>query len=102
MTEKELKVTKVDTLPPHFLKLIQQKNADDLLFFRIDLDTPDTDGVNHIQIREMFKHRKEPFPKAIDIKEELSIKFDDSKYFLTVYKQKSTKTTLGYDTKQTL
>ena len=50
----------------------------------------------------MFKHRKEPFPKSIDLKEELSVKFEDSKYYLSLYKQKTTSTKLGYDSKQTL
>ena len=98
----DIAVTPVDTLPPHLLKLIQQRNADDVNYFKIEITEPDTNGVLHFQIREVYKHRKEPFPKSINLREEQSVKFDDSKYLLSIYKQKSTETKLSYDTKQTL
>jgi hypothetical protein len=63
-------VTKVDTLPPHLLKLIQLKNADDVNYFKIELDQPESNGVYNFQIREVYKHRKEPFPKSISLKDE--------------------------------
>jgi len=37
------------------------------------------------ELKEVFKKRVEPFPSLIAIKDDHQVKFEDSKYFLSLY-----------------
>jgi len=50
-----------------------------------------------LQITEMFKRRKNPFPSLVAIKEELSVMFTDTKHFLSLYPTKTQKTSFNHN-----
>jgi oligosaccharyltransferase complex subunit alpha (ribophorin I) len=72
---------------------VNAKNASDTVFYKIDTKAADQSGkgVFSITVREIYKRRKEAFPAKISIREELSLRFIDSKYYISVYPTKTQK-----------
>jgi hypothetical protein len=98
-----LKVTRVDKLSLAVLSKFTDKNASDLIFFRVELPASnDNKGFYAITVKELYKRRKEPFPSKIGIHDDHQIKFADSKYYLTVYPTKSQRLQIIYDASNTM
>ena len=60
------------------------------------------DGIIGVSVKEVYKRRKLPFPSTIAIREEQMVRFDDSKYYVSVYPTKSQKTQVQYNTGNTM
>ena len=70
---------------------IAEKNASDLAVFKIVLPTSENKAIVRLSVKELYKRRKEPFPHKISIREDMSLRFVDSKYYISVYPTKSQK-----------
>jgi len=49
-----------------------------------------------LTIKELYKRRKEPFPHKVAIREDMSLRFVDSKYYVSVYPTKSQKVQINH------
>jgi hypothetical protein len=88
-TYSSLKVVRLSESPSlSEFEGVSSSNASDLVFFKIELDEQELKDkkVIALEITEIFKKRLEPFPSTISLKEDQYVKFEDSKYFLSVYK----------------
>ena len=67
------------------------RNASDTVFYKIEIkSSADQSGKGvSLSVREIYKRRKEPFPAKITIREELNLRFVDSKYYISVYPTKT-------------
>ena len=83
---KDLKVSKAKKPPQQEFKDL---NLDNYAFYKIELLE---DGPQNLEIREVYKRRILPLPKEIALREEQLVKFDDNKYFLSVYPAATMKT----------
>ena len=54
-------------------------------------------GSLSLQFKELYKRRKEPFPAKVGIREEQSLRFQDSKYFISIYPTKSQRTQINHN-----
>ena len=88
---RDLRLKQVKKLPAEFKNV----NPKDYVIFKVDLLQK---GVYELEVVEIFKHRKEPMPKTIRLRDEQLVKFDDSKYFLSVYEVDNMKTYVQFDT----
>jgi hypothetical protein len=68
---------------------IAEKNASDIILFKIVLPTSESKAVVRLTIKELYKRRKEPFPSKISIRDDMSLRFVDSMYYISVYPTKS-------------
>lgn len=59
-------VTKISSTSQEVLALLANKNASDVVFFRVDLGK-ENKGFYALTIKELYKRRKEPFPAKIEI-----------------------------------
>lgn len=62
-------------------------NVSDLIYYRIEFGQKEANGV--FEVRELYKQRKEPFPATVSLREEQMVKFEDSKYYLSIYPTKT-------------
>ncbi len=73
-TQASVKVTPttLQKLPTELKTTLNQKNATDILVYKIDVKAADTTGkgIVGVTIKELYKRRKEPFPSQIAIREE--------------------------------
>ncbi len=104
ITQTEAKVEKVNKIPAELQKVVSEKNASDTVFFKIETKTSDQSGkgVNSITVREIYKRRKEPFPAKVSIREDLSLRFVDSKYYISVYPTKTQKLAIQHGAQNVL
>ena len=72
----------------------------DIVVFKIDIKAGDQSGkgVVGITINELYKRRKEPFPAKVAIREEMSLRYVDSKYYVSLYPTKTQKFQINYNT----
>ena len=78
-------------------------NASDLIYYRIDLNEKAAESkIFSFEIKEVYKRRIEPFPKEMKIKEDQYVKFEDNKFFLTLYTSKKQSTTFIVDNRALL
>ena len=69
--------------------VISEKNASDIVVFKVVLPNSESKAVVRITIKELYKRRKEPFPHKVSIRDDQSLRFVDSKYYISVYPTKS-------------
>jgi hypothetical protein len=97
----QLKIERLSTVPTQFAAAIPKShlNISDLIYYKISIDGADAGDskIFSFEIKEAFKRRLEPFPAKITIKDEQYIKFEDSKFFLSLYSSKKQTTTFGID-----
>lgn len=101
VTQVEAKVERVckHSLPADLKKAADLKNATDMTVFKITTEKDETiKGVLNLHVEELFKRRHDPFPSTIGIKDEQSVKFVDSLYFVSIYPTKSQKTQFTHNT----
>ena len=91
-------------LPADLQNTLNQKNVTDIVIFKIDIKTGDQSGkgVVGITINELYKRRKEPFPAKIAIREEMSLRYVDSKHYISLYPTKTQKFQINYNTNAVL
>jgi flagellar biosynthesis component FlhA len=102
-TQEEAQVKKVDrftVVPAEVKKAISDKNAtEEITLYQITTKADATNkGVLGLSVKEVYKRRKDPFPSTVKILEEQSIKFVDSKYYVSVYPTKNQKTVITFTT----
>lgn len=87
-----LKINKVDKLPAELQKVANEAGATDVSFYEITIpDQEYSTSFVAFSIREIYKKRRQPFPSTIRIREDMMVRFTDSKYFLSVYPTKTQK-----------
>lgn len=84
-----LNIERVAVLPKNLQAVSGGANSSDWIYFRIDLEGAQEGGVVELGVRELHKRRREPFPSKINAKEDQYVKFEDSKYFLSLYPTKT-------------
>ena len=75
---------------------IAEKNASDLVVFKLVVPTSENKAIVRVSVKELYKRRKEPFPHKISIREDMSLRFVDSKYYISVYPTKSQKVQINH------
>jgi oligosaccharyltransferase complex subunit alpha (ribophorin I) len=79
--------------------VIAEKNVSDIVLFKVQI--PNSEKAS-ITVKELYKRRKEPFPHIIAIREEMSLRFVDSKYYISVYPTKTQKLTINHNSQTVL
>jgi hypothetical protein len=101
-----LKIERLESIPQQFVQQVYAAphvNASDLIYYRINLGEKATDSnVFSFAIKEVYKRRLEPFPAQMKIKDEQYVKYEDNKFFLTLYASKKQSTTFVVDNRALL
>lgn len=99
MEAAQVKRVEASASPADVQKALKSKNStDDVAIFKISTKKDESsNGQVTFSIKELYKKRKNPFPSQIKIKDEQSINFVDSKYFVSVYPTKTQKSTFNHN-----
>jgi hypothetical protein len=97
-TLDEAKIEKLKVIPVEIQKIIDEKNSSDVKVYRVSFEKDNTyKGSLSLKFRELYKRRIEPFPAKVGIREEQSLRFQDSKYFISIYPTKNQRTQINHN-----
>ena len=90
-------------LPVDIRKTLTEKNTSDVVIFKISCPKEDSkSGIVGLTIKELYKRRKEPFPAKVSIREEMGLRFVDSKYYISLYPTKTQKMQINHSSNNVL
>lgn len=104
-TQEDAKVQRVfgGFWPEEVKKAIKEKNASDIAIFKITYPKEDVkSGIIGLTVKELYKRRKDPFPSKVQIREEMSLKFLDSLYYISLYPTKNQKVQINHSSNNVL
>ena len=99
MNEAQVKRVEVGATPADIQKTLKAKNStEEVSIFKISTQKDESNnGQVTFSIKELYKRRKNPFPSTIKVRDEQSVNFVDSKYYVSLYPTKTQKSTFTHN-----